>query len=195
MTEYDPLRELWVSGKEEKLIMSIEEIKARSTGFQSRIKWRNTSEYLAGVLVIALFGWSAYIEPFPLLRIGALMVVAGTLCVCWQLNKIAAASATPDDASAESLASHHRSQLVRQRDALRSVWKWYMLPLVPGLLVMSLGFSIRDSATMPIWSMVTRSLIQLGFTGAVFAGVWALNARGARKLDTEINALDTTTIQ
>ena len=38
----------------------------------------------------------------------------------------------------------HRSELVRQRDLLRSVWWWYLLPFVPGMLLIPVGSSLDD---------------------------------------------------
>lgn len=47
----------------------------------------------------------------------------------------------------------------------------------------------------PIGAVVATSLVSLGFTSAVFLAIWAVNAMAARKLDDEISALDTITLQ
>ena len=74
------------------------------------------------------------------------------------------------------------TRVMAQRDALRSVWRWYLLPLVPGLAAVLLvtgmerGFDVRIV------------LLALAFA-AVFGGVWLLNQWGARKLDRKVEEL------
>lgn len=192
MTEHDPLRDLWASDQGKKYTMSIAELSARTNHFQSRIKRRNLIEYLAAALVVGIFGWMAVIVPVLSLRIGAVMIALAAIYVSWQLNRVA--SAADDEAPTDTLANVHRRALVRQRDALKSVWRWYLLPFVPGLLVFILGTSIETGASLPIWAVISSSAVSLSFVGAVLAGVWVLNAYAARKLDKEIEALDGVTI-
>lgn len=192
MTEHDPLRELWASDQGDKFTMSISELTARSDRFQARIKRRNLIEYLAAALVIAVFGWVAFVVPVLSVRIGAGLIMAGALYISWQLNKVGSLSAPGP--GTEDLLTVHRRELVRQRDALRSVWRWYLLPFVPGILVFTLGTSIQAGAHLPIGAVVATSLVSLGFTSAVFIAIWAVNAMAARKLDDEISALDTITL-
>jgi len=94
------------------------------------------------------------------------------------------------ESPADDLASVHRRELVRQRDALRSVWRWYLAPFVPGLLVFIVGTTIEAGVHAPLWAVIATSAVSLGFVSLIFAGVWALNAYAARKLDQEINSLD-----
>lgn len=192
MTEHDPLRDLWASDQGEKYTMSISDLSARSDHFQSRIKRRNLIEYLAAILVVGVFGWMAIIVPVLSIKIGAVMIALAAIYVSWQLNRVASVSDTT--APADTLVNAHRRDLMRQRDALKSVWRWYLLPFVPGMLVFVLGTSIETGESLPIWAVFTTSLVSLSFVGAVFAGVWAMNAYAARKLDQEIEALNDVTI-
>ena len=192
MTEHDPLRDLWASDQGEKFTMSITDLSARSDRFQSRIQRRNLIEYLAAALVVGVFGWIAVIVPALSIKIGAVMIALAAIYVSWQLNNVA--SVSDGEAPADTLVHAHRRALVRQRDALKSVWRWYLLPFVPGMLVFVLGTSIETGESLPLWAVITSSLVSLSFVGAVFVGVWAMNAYAARKLDQEITALDSVTI-
>lgn len=192
MTDKDPLRDLWATDKGDKFTMSIAELTARSDRFRSKIKRRNITEYVAAALVICIFGWMAYTIPVLSVRIGAGLIVLAALYISWKLNKIASVNA--DDAPVENVANMHRRELVRQRDALRSVWRWYLMPFVPGIVVFTLGTSIGTGASLPAWAVVLSSAVSLSFVGAVFFGVWALNAYAARKLDEQIKALDSVSI-
>ena len=129
MTDHDPLRDLWASDQEEKFTMSITDLSARSDRFQSRSKRRNLIEYLAAALVVGVFGWMAFIIPVLSIKIGAVMIMMAAIYISWQLNRVASLSA--GDTAGDTLANIHRRELVRQRDALRSVWCWYLLPFVP----------------------------------------------------------------
>ncbi|MCR9270754.1 MAG: hypothetical protein ACX94B_06095 [Henriciella sp.] len=188
MTDKDPLRELWAADQGEKFTMSIAELTARSDRFRAQIKRRNWTEYLAALLVIGIFGWLAYIVPVWSVKIGAGLIIIAAIYISWQLNRVASLSA--DDEPADDLISTHRRQLVRQRDALRSVWRWYLLPFVPGIVVFSVGSTLEAGANAPLWAVLATSAVSLGFVGLVFAAVWAVNARAARKLDDEIKTLE-----
>lgn len=192
MTEHDPLRDLWASDQGEKFTMSITDLSARSDHFQARIKRRNVIEYLAAALVVGIFGWMAVIVPVLSIKIGAVMIALAAIYVSWQLNRVASVSV--HDAPADTLVHTHRRALVRQRDALQSVWRWYLLPFVPGMLVFVIGISIETGESLPLWAAVISSLVSLSFVTAVFVGVWAMNAHAARKLDQEISALEDVTL-
>ena len=193
MTDQDPLRDLWATDQGDKFTMSIADLTARSDRFRSKIKRRNITEYLAAILVIGIFGWLAYSIPVLSVRIGAGLIILAAIYISWQLNKVA--SVDTGDAPMDNLASTHRRELVRQRDALRSVWRWCLMPFVPGILVFTLGTTIEAGASVPVWAVIVTSVVSLGFTGAIFFGVWALNAYAARKLDEQIRELDSVTVE
>ena len=193
MTDQDPLRDLWATDQGEKFTMSIADLTARSDRFRSKIKRRNMTEYFAAALVVGIFGWLALNIPVLSVRIGAGLIILAAIYISWQLNKLASVDA--GGSPADNLASTHRRELVRQRDALRSVWRWYLMPFVPGIVVFVLGTTIEAGATVPLWAVVASSVVSLGFVGAIFAGVWALNAYAARKLDEQIKALDSVSVE
>lgn len=188
MTDYDPLRELWASDQGEKFTMSIAELTARSDRFRSRIQRRNLIEYAAAALVVAVFGWLAFIVPAWSVRVGAVLIILAAIYISWQLHRVA--SLSQGHGPADNLASVYRRELVRQRDALKSVWRWYLLPFLPGIVVFVLGTNIEAGVSLPVWAIVISSAISLGFVGLIFCGIWALNAYAARKLEKEIETLD-----
>ena len=79
---------------------------------------------------------------------------------------------------------------MRQRDALKSVWRWYLLPFVPGMLVFTLGTTLETASEIPLSAAFASGAISLGFIGLVFYGIHALNAHAAKKVDAEISAID-----
>ena len=81
-------------------------------------------------------------------------------------------------------------ELSRQRDLLRNVWEWYLLPLFPGITVFLFGTSkLRDaggSLIVPERSIVmTTALVVVGFALIAFA-----DRASFRGLQRQIDALE-----
>jgi hypothetical protein len=81
---------------------------------------------------------------------------------------------------------------VRQREALRTVWSWYLAPFVPGMLVFLAGVSFTEANPAPLSVRLGVFLAGLGIMAAVFAAIAWINALAVKKLDAEIAALDRT---
>ena len=190
MTDRDPFQTLWTDQKEEPFTMSLADVRARATRFQSRIRTRNFIEYAAAALVIGVFGWMAWLIPEPAVKAGAVLIILGALYVCWKLHALAGAESVSGPDTASSLAEFHRAQLVRQRTALASVWQWYLAPFVPGMLVFIGAVAFTPELDAPLIARLTS----FGSTAAPIAGVFGLiawlNARAVKALDAEIAALD-----
>jgi hypothetical protein len=62
-------------------------------------------------------------------------------------------------------------QLERQRNLLRSVWWWYLLPFVPGVLVLLIGQALEEPAR------ISRIIAAGVLVVVVMIGVHALNRR------------------
>jgi uncharacterized membrane protein len=161
--------------------MTLAQIHARA--FQGHVRWRNIREYVAALVVIPAFAWLAVAADHPVTRIGAGLVILGTLVAMWQLYRRGSAQAVPTATAASSLA-FHRQQLVRQRDALRSVWLWYLAPFAPGMVTILAG---RWLANPGNWGPVAISFATFV---TVFGLVFALNRWGARRLQAQIEELD-----
>ena len=185
MKPNDP-RNLWQDQELEKVTITVEEVRLRAARFERRIRWRNLREYAAGATVVAFFTtqlWRAHgwrLAP-------AVLMIVGTIYVMFQLSRRGARPVPANAGMAASL-EFHRLELERQRDALRSVWLWYLLPFVPGL-VTAMAVTANDRG-------IDARLIGSGIVFAlIFVGVWGLNEWAARKLDhkiQEVKAMETT---
>jgi hypothetical protein len=191
MNEVPPtdLQALWQSQPVESKQLSAEELREMAARFQRKVRLRNLREYAAAVLVVVIFSAYAWKASAWLSKVGPALIVAGTLYILFHLSTRAASLPVPGSGAgvAESCARFHRRELERQRELLRTVWAWYLGPLVPGLLVMFVdGF-------IDAWSKgggaIVASLGSALVTALVFLGVWRLNALGAKKLQREIDAL------
>ena len=180
MNPNDP-RNLWQGQEVEKVILTVDEVRRRAARFERRIHWRNAREYVAGALVVALFTsqlWRAHgwrLTP-------ALLTIAGTIYVMFQLHRRGSARSLPADVGIRGSIEFHRVELERQRDAVHSMWRWYLLPFVPGFAAVLVVTGIDHG--------IHAGLIRAGVgLVLIFVGIWALNERGARRLNRRIQEL------
>jgi hypothetical protein len=150
MSERDSLQSLWTSQTEEPFVMSLAELSARAKLLHTRVRFRNIIEYAAGVIVVVAFTGVAIVASGTLVRVGSALIALGAVFVCWRLHVLARAAKLREFETAESCADFHRGELVRQRDALRGIWRWYLGPLVPGLLVYWIGVGFALSVDPPL---------------------------------------------
>ena len=66
-------------------------------------------------------------------------MIVGTLFMVYTLHKRGSARTVSAEFELRTCMDFHRKELQRQRDLLRDVWSWYLLPFVPGMLVFRAG--------------------------------------------------------
>lgn len=174
--------------------ISLGEIHQKARKFEKRIFWRNLREYVAGAIVIATFGYVMLVSPPALIRTGCGLVIAGALFMMYTLHAKGSVRNAPAELAFRTCVDFHRQELRRQRDLLRSVWSWYLLPFVPGMAVFLIGL-FRNTMEQPnapahAGIIVAAFVFTAVVCAAVFVGVGMLNQWGARQLQREIDALD-----
>lgn len=187
----DPLQDqfstLWQSQAANGCGLSLERIHEEARRLRSRVRSRNVIEYSAGAIAIVLCGWSLGKAHGLFLRLGFALCMAGVLYVCWQLYRRGSARAPSPEMAMESCVEFRRTELERQHALLASVWSWYLAPLVPGLLTVTLagaidrhGFGARA---------LEAGVMMLALNAALFFGVWKLNRVQADKIQRAIDEL------
>jgi len=170
--------------------MSLAEIHTRADRFQSRIRVRNWIEYAASGLVIVAFGWTAAMTPAPVIQAGALLIIVGVLYVCWKLYELGRVATKAERDNAASLADFHRAELVRQRAALATVWRWYLAPFAPGMTVFLAGVAFVPELEAPLIARIAVFALGAALVIVLFGFVAFINALAVKRLDAEIAALD-----
>jgi hypothetical protein len=182
----DPMQ-VWQNQPVESVSMSVEEIRNKALKFEGRIRWRNKRETIAALVAIGIFIFYIVKFPSPAARTGSALVIAGLIYVIWRMNGMAAPATTPVSMGFDTWVGFHRRELERQRDALRSIWRWYLLPMLPGILVFSLGVILPKMHRLAdVWRAAPFSLMLVAF----FWFVIQANLRGARRLQEQIDELD-----
>ncbi len=179
----DDVIRLWQAQTDGGPVM-VSDIRAKAAKFESGIRWRNLLEYGAAVVVVTGYARILWTSPNVLARAGAFLIILATLYVVYRIYVRGSVSTMPGNMALTTCLDFHRAQLLRQRDLLRSIWTWYLLPFVPGLLVLLIGRAAADPGRAP------RVAISAIVCVMVFLGIGRLNERAARRLDREIEALD-----
>lgn len=187
----DEMKNLWQSQPTEPPSARPEDLRRRMDKFERRVFRRNMREYAAGVVVIAGFGYFGWTLHGLLIRVGAGLIIAGALLVMFELHRRGSARTPPADLGLRTCIEFHRRSLERQRDALRTVWTWYLLPFVPGLAVFETGSAINQWKAHPVGleHFVLASLAAPAIVAAVYFAVWRLNQWAAGKLQKRIDEL------
>jgi drug/metabolite transporter (DMT)-like permease len=185
-SEKPDVKAIWGAQAVDPNLVTVEQIRAKANKFQSAVRRRNRVEYVAGVLVVAGFGSYLWIFRAPLMQLGSLLIIAGAIFIMVWIHFRASAIPIPSQISFMDYISRYREELRRQQTALRTVWLWYLGPLVPGLVLFAIGMSRlpehAPGSRRPMWPFL---VVMVG----VFVGVWLLNLWGARKLQHQIDEL------
>lgn len=187
--EPEQWRSIWQSQISESHSFTVEELRSAAKQLRRRIYWRNLREFIAVAIVVFAMARNIVLFHNLLSRLGSALIVAGALIVAYQLWKNGSARQTDGVFDVRSCAESYRSELERQRDLLRSVWKWYILPLVPGVIVFFVGtlrLALARQKAHPPYQLIT------GFAGFIVICIVAhmLNRRAARKLQRKIDELN-----
>jgi hypothetical protein len=188
----DPLKAAWLSQPLEQTQMTAVDLAAAATSFERKVRLRNLIEYAVGAVFIPLMAAAAAFAPWGwMMRTACVLGVLGVAFILWQLHRRAEPGRTPTEGSTQSLLAFQRAELVRQRDALRSVPVWYILPLVPAFLMLGVGRWFQDHApgrSLAEDRIVIVACLVIGF---LVLGIVALfNLLAAAKLDRHIDRID-----
>ena len=190
MSDPDLVKKAWQASAADPALPDLTAVRAGADRFYRRVRRRNTLEYAAAVIVVVAFSAYVLVLPSLAMRIGSAMIILGTLFVVRQLHRLASATPPPERAAAEPILVHQRAQLARQRDALAGILTWYLLPLVPGLLVFTIGPVLERGGVAGLLHAPRASWIVLIGAVVTFAGIWLLNQRAAAQLGKKIDDID-----
>lgn len=183
------IKQLWQRESLDSLPPSPEATQQRAFAFARHIRRRNFIEYAAAALVVAAFGYYAWTEGNPIVRLGDLFIVAAAFYVVWQLGRRTTPRRPPVAPTLVEAIDHLRGEFARQHEALVHIWDWYLLPFVPGFVLIMVGPGIMPEASatppIPIAGFVTLVIVLL-----VFYGVWRANRAAARMLRKAVEELD-----
>jgi hypothetical protein len=188
------LQAIWRS-QEPTLRVTLEDLQRREAKLARHVRVRNGMEYAASALVVFVFGRMLWSMPssrgtVPVrLAIFAIFVALGYVVL--QLKRHGTAlPPPPSGASLADYRAHHRASLVRQRDLLRSAWRWYVAPLFAATLLfyVAVAMTVGPVLARPRVALLFAGL--LAGTAAFYALIGWANVRVARRIQVDITNLD-----
>lgn len=185
---FDAVRAAWRSEDEELYIVSVEKLRARAEQLSAGVHRRNLAEYCAGALVAAIDSYYFFHFSSLLARVGSALMLAAIAWIVLHLRQHGSTGLMPTQ-GLRSL-DFLTGELMRQRDLLRNVWNWYLLPLIPGMTLFLLGLhEIKGASGSPLVSeraiLRTVAACVIGFALIAFA-----NNRAAGRLQRQIDHLN-----
>jgi hypothetical protein len=162
-------------------------VRHRTENLRRRSRIRNGFEYVGGIAGIALTlsgGWD-FIRPRPLMSVSVVLWVMAIVYLLFQWHRRASVQQPAEQWGTLDALQFYRQQLVRQRDARRRNWRWWLPPLVPCLVVMFAAFIVEVEPTPWVAIIGLAAWVVFGVTMSVVA-----HERVARGLQKEIDALD-----
>jgi hypothetical protein len=187
----DPVKRAWQASVDAACAPSLDEVRKGADKLYRHVKWRNRIEYSACAVAVVVFTFYIFWLPHILHKIGSALVVAAAIYAPWQLHRRASA-VPPEMAGTMPIQDFARGQLVRQRDALKGIFWWYILPFVPGMTLVFLGHGYdpeTNAAGSPIW---VRWLVFAAIF-SIIGAIWWLNQLGACRLQKRIDEIDALT--
>jgi hypothetical protein len=149
---------------------------------------RDAIEYVAGGVGALAFVWIALTTPEWSIRAACALIVIGMGVVMRNLWK--RRMPAPPEALGVAGIHYYRAELVRLRDTLASVTRWYLAPLAPGLVAFLLAVGWATARTAPVWLASVTTGIGLAIVTGMFWFIRHLNRAAADRLDDEIRSLD-----
>ena len=187
----DPVKAAWLSQPVELTPMTATDLAAAAGGFERKIRRRNRLEYVGGAFAIFVFTSMVFFSHQGWIgRAGDVVMVVGVIFVLWQLHRRSSPARTPAGGATERLLDFQRGELARQRDASKAVPVWYLLPCVPGFIVLGLGNILQAPKRFPFQQSLTMVVVGWVIIALVFVAIGLLNAWAAEKLDRAVENID-----
>jgi hypothetical protein len=180
-----PVQTIWQNQPVEGIQMSAEMIRKRAGKFERRVYWRNVREYASSAVAICMFGFFLVRDHRTLPRIAYVLFIAGIVWAVLQLHRKGSVKTMPAALGASPSLAFFRGELERQRDAVKSVLSWYLAPLIPGFLVLTLDIVRR----LPFPASLGSIALMDGGVALLFFVIWRINLRAARCLQRKIDEL------
>jgi hypothetical protein len=181
-------QDLWQAQNKELDPVTLAQIHVKAAAFEKSIHRRNAREYLSLAFAVVFVGVAALVPHMhPLGRLGAVCLALGAIFAGWQLYKRGTPQATP--LVGESLLDTYRRQLIQQRDIGRTGFWWYILPMIPGPVLIMLGAWLKGPAPgKDLRFYVSMPIAFVALVGAFAFSAWYVR-RGVRRLQKMIDEL------
>ncbi len=164
--------------------MSLEQIRQRAQQLDSSIRRRDVGRIFTAMAVIALATWGVWAFSNPFFRVGAALEIAAMFVVVYHLQTRGTGRTVPEDLTYGSGKTFLRRSLELRRDFVREVWPRQILPMLPGIVLLMIGFFVRTPKNpLLATGILVVIVVQL-------ASAQVRLRRSVKRYQTEIDALE-----
>ena len=122
------------------------------------------------------------------MQLGVVLLLLAVLFALWRWQAVNAIGPLPDEG--EALVAAYRSNLVRLRDARRTIALWFIVPPLPGMALLLLGcWTQRHTPGLPIALDHFIVVLVTTIVGLSLAFSYVWNQREADRLQRKIDEL------
>ena len=178
-------QKLWQNQPVEGIKMSLEEVRRRAGKFERRIWRRNAREYVASLFATGLFVYFMVSAHDWLSRVTFALFIVAMLWIVVALHRNGSAKKLPEGVDTSTGLRLYRAGLERQYGVVKSVWWWYLAPMIPGFIVYTIGNAVKVPHPAAWAGLAVMDIIVAG----LFYVVWRMNMRAARCLQRMIEEL------
>ena len=193
MTEPRDVQALWQTQPREARPMSIDDVRRRARALDAKVGRQDAIMILSAIVNTGAF--AVVIWYLPNLRVVAAIVIATVIAIVIQYLRRRPSRQAIDyltSASSNPCANFYRTALVRKRDMARHLWTWFMPPAILGQAALIIGFVIAPPnvprrlvlMALPFWILIDVVIFGFG---------WRNARREAKKMERELDALDSMT--
>lgn len=179
-------QEIWQAQALDAPRISLAYLRHQLDGLRRRTQVRSALKYagdFCAVLFLVVAGWS-FFAPRPLTSLSVALWALGVFGVNFQRHRRMAMPTPAEQLGTLDALQFYRQQLLRQRDARRGNWRWWLPPIIPGMVLLPVALALESSKS----GMAILGLV-VWFVFGVAMGI-VLNEREARNIQGEIDALD-----
>jgi hypothetical protein len=163
----DPIKAVWRSQPTEVPTMPISYLRHRARKLERSFRVRHYLEQSAFVLALILCVRVIAVAPHAWVKIGVALLLAGIVYSMVQWWRRARDHRSQGFESVDASLVFYRRELERQRDIHRTLWRWYMLPMAPGVGVILMWSFLGDAhtkGTLTPWIVLGMLLIWITLT-------------------------------
>jgi hypothetical protein len=185
----NPVQDLWQHQPVEGIQMSVEELRRRAGKFERTIYWRNVGEYVGALVALGPLAYFFATTHDVLSRVSFGLFIAAMVWIVVQLHRKGSSRKLPNGVDTLTGLRFYRAELERQLEALRSVWSWYLAPLVPGFVVYTIGHAVKVPRPASWAGLALMNLM----VAVLFVWIWRMNQKAARcceRMIEELNGVD-----
>ncbi|MEE3622649.1 hypothetical protein UCD39_01420 [Nitrospirillum sp. BR 11752] len=139
----DFLKKIWKDQPQEMKPMSVTDIRSLASTYRRKLRTRIIVGAGLGMALAGLFGWQAWNETDPIIRIGEVFSVLGAIMIVWFASDTWPGDLPSPSATCQAVTDYYRHMIARRRIAMPSAVA-VALPSLMGVATIAWGYWVKS---------------------------------------------------